>query len=205
MSTQWIGERSGHGGQWWTSCPHFCVTFSAVMCYISRRHGKCWIAAAMANDYLVDAFMRLRQKLKVMSGRILPDADGVDDVLQDSFIRLWQRQYPLKSGKEAEALLARTVRNASLNEHRRKRAVPIETDIADDPPDIEDKEMAYAAMRRKIESELTSTQRYILEEKEYGGRTLEDIAKELKMEPAAVRMQLSRARKTLRNALKDDR
>jgi RNA polymerase sigma-70 factor (ECF subfamily) len=159
----------------------------------------------MANDYLVDAFMRLRQKLKVMSGRILPDADGVDDVLQDSFIRLWQRQYPLKSGKEAEALLARTVRNASLNEHRRKRAVPIETDIADDPPDIEDKEMAYAAMRRKIESELTSTQRYILEEKEYGGRTLEDIAKELKMEPAAVRMQLSRARKTLRDALKDDR
>ena len=60
-------------------------------------------------------------------------------------------------------------------------------------------------MRRKIESELTSTQRYILEEKEYGGRTLEDIAKEVKMEPAAVRMQLSRARKTLRNALKDDR
>ena len=34
---------------------------------------------------------------------------------------------------------------------------------------------------------------------------LKDIAKELKMEPTAVRMQLSRARKTLRNALKDDR
>jgi DNA-directed RNA polymerase specialized sigma24 family protein len=40
-----------------------------------------------------------------------------------------------------------------------------------------------------------------LEEKEYGGRKLEDIAIELKMEPAAVRMQLSRARKTLRNSL----
>lgn len=159
----------------------------------------------MANDYLVDAFMRLRQKLKVLSGRILPDADGVDDILQDSFIRLWQRQYPLKSDKEAEALLTRTVRNASLNERRRKRAVFLEADIADDPPDTGDKERAYAALHRKIESELTSTQRYILEEKEYGGRTLEDIAKELKMEPAAVRMQLSRARKTLRNALKDDR
>ena len=42
----------------------------------------------MANDYLMDAFMRLRQKLKVMSGRILPDADGVDDVLQDSFVSI---------------------------------------------------------------------------------------------------------------------
>ena len=56
-------------------------------------------------------------------------------------------------------------------------------------------------LKRKIDSELTSTQKYILEEKEYGGRTLEDIAKELKMEPAAVRMQLSRARKKLRNSL----
>ena len=60
-------------------------------------------------------------------------------------------------------------------------------------------------MEKKITSELTTTQRYILEEQEYGGRTLEDIAKELKMEQAAVRMQLSRARKILRNALKDDR
>ena len=52
-----------------------------------------------------------------------------------------------------------------------------------------------------IDSELTPTQKYILEEKEYGGRTLEDIARELKMEPAAIRMQLSRARQKLRNSV----
>ena len=159
----------------------------------------------MAKDFLTDAFVRLRQKLKGISVRVLSDTDGADDVLQDSFVRLWQRRYPLQSEKEAEALLARTVRNASLNERRRKRPVPLETDVAEEPPDAGDKEMAYAAMHRKIESELTNTQRYILEEKEYGGRTLEDIARELGMEPTAVRMQLSRARNKLRNALKDDR
>ena len=155
-------------------------------------------------DYLTDAFIRLWQKLKAVSGRMLPDADDAEDILQDSFVRLWQRKYPLQSEKEAGALLMRTVRNASLNERRRKRTVALETDLADEPPDREEKERAYDMMRLKIESELTPTQRYILEEKEYGGRTLEDIAKELGMEPAAVRMQLSRARKTLRNALKDD-
>ena len=159
----------------------------------------------MAQDFLTDAFIRLRQKLKWVSGRILPDAGGVEDILQDSFVRLWQRQYPLQSEKEAEALLARTVRNASLNDRRRTRAVPLDRDLVDDRPDPEDKEEAYAAMRRKIASELTRTQRYILEEREYGGRTLEDIAKELGMEATAVRMQLSRARKTLRNALQNDR
>lgn len=156
-------------------------------------------------DYLTDAFIRLRQRLKWVSGRILPDADGVEDVLQDSFVRLWRRKYPLKSEREAEALLIRTVRNASLNERRRVRSVPLKTDCVDDRPDIKEKERAFAQMKEKIQTELTEIQRYILEEKEYVGRTLEDIAAELEMEPAAVRMQLSRARKTLRNALKDDR
>ena len=163
----------------------------------------------MAQDYLTDAFIRLRQKLKGISGRMLPDAAGAEDVLQDSFVRLWRRQYPIGSEKEAEALLARTVRNASLNERRRARSVPLDRDLVDDGPDTAEKEKAYAEMHRQIEQCLTETQRYILEEKEYGGRTLEDIARELKMEPAAVRMQLSRARKTLRetlkNSLEDDR
>ena len=157
----------------------------------------------MAQEYLTDAFVRLRQKLKGISGRILPDASDAEDVLQDSFVRLWRRQYPLRSEKEAEALLARTVRNASLNERRKARSVPLDRDFADDSPGWEDREEAYAEMHLKIEKELTEIQRYILEEKEYGGRTLEDIAKELKMEPAAVRMQLSRARKTLRNNLQN--
>ncbi|MBR1706521.1 MAG: hypothetical protein IJ721_07015, partial [Bacteroidales bacterium] len=51
----------------------------------------------MAKDYLTDAFVRLRQKLKTASGRVLPDAEDAVDILQDSFVRLWRRQYPLQS------------------------------------------------------------------------------------------------------------
>ena len=155
----------------------------------------------MSQDYLTDAFIRLRQKLRVISGRVIADSAGVEDILQDSFVRLWRKQYPVQSEKEAEALLTRAVKNASLNEKRRKRGEPLEMDIVDENPDPEVKERAYDELKQKIDSELTSIQKYILEEKEYGGRTLEDIARELKMEPAAVRMQLSRARKTLRNSL----
>ena len=155
----------------------------------------------MSQDFLTDAFIRLRQRLRVISGRVIADSAGADDILQDSFVRLWRGQYPLQSEKEAEALLARAIRNASLNERRRKRGEPLEMDVVDESPDAEEKERAYDELKRLIDSELTSTQKYILEEKEFGGRTLEDIAKELKMEPGAVRMQLSRARKTLRNSL----
>ena len=155
----------------------------------------------MSQDYLTNAFIRLRQRLRVITGRVIADSAGAEDVLQDSFVRLWRKHYPLQSEKEAEALLTRAVKNASLNEKRRKRGEPLEMDVVEESPDPEEKERVYDELNRKIDSELTSTQKYILEEKEYGGRTLEEIARELKMEPAAVRMQLSRARKTLRNSL----
>ena len=153
------------------------------------------------HDYLTGAYLRLKQKLTIVSGRLLTDSEEAEDVLQDSFLRLWRRHYPLRSEKEAEALLARTVRNVSLNQRRKRRPVPLETDPADEGSDNEEKERAYAELKQKIDNELSPTQRYILEEKELGGRTLEEIAKELKMEPAAVRKQLSRARMTLRNSL----
>lgn len=155
----------------------------------------------MSQDYLTNAFIRLRQRLRVVSGRVIADSEGAEDVLQDSFVRLWRKQYPLQSEKEAEALLTRTVKNASLNEKRRRRGEPLEMDVADDSLDALERERAYERLKRMIDRELTSTQKYILEEKEYGGRTLEEIARELKMEPAAVRMQLSRARKKLKDSM----
>lgn len=155
-------------------------------------------------DFLTEAYIRLRQKLRLASSKYLADADIVDDILQDSFLRLWRRQYPLSSEKEAEALLKKTVKNTSINERRRKMTVSLRIDYPDDSQDVAEKEKAYDELEGKIQSELTKTQQYILKEKEYGGRTLDNIAKELKMEPAAVRMQLSRARKALRNALKND-
>lgn len=153
-------------------------------------------------DFLTEAYIRLRQKLRLASSKYLADADIVDDILQDSFLRLWRRQYPLSSEKEAEALLKKTVKNTSINERRRKMTISLRIDYPDDSQDVAEKEKAYDELEGKIQSELTKTQQYILKEKEYGGRTLDNIAKELKMEPAAVRMQLSRARKALRNALK---
>lgn len=155
----------------------------------------------MAQDLLTDAFVRLRQKLKTFSGRFSANPDGADDILQDCFVRLWRRQYPLHSEQEAEALLTRTVRNASLNERRRRRPVSLDTDPADESEDRQEREQVYEMMRQWVDRELTPVQKYILEEKEYAGRTLEDLARELGMEPAAVRMQLSRARKKLRDKL----
>ena len=49
-----------------------------------------------------------------------------------------------------------------------------------------------------IEKELTPLQKQILESREYKGEPLESIAERLGMQQTAVRMQLSRARKKIR-------
>ena len=53
-----------------------------------------------------------------------------------------------------------------------------------------------------IRTELTPLQQQIIEEREYKGRDIEEIAKRLDMQPTAVRMQLSRARKKIREIYK---
>ena len=71
-----------------------------ILCYISGHNVLYWqkeLLICRVADYLTDAFIRLRQRLKLVSGRILSDAGGAEDVLQDAFVRLWRRQYPLES------------------------------------------------------------------------------------------------------------
>lgn len=60
------------------------------------------------------------------------------------------------------------------------------------------KEMMFRKVESLMDSELTELQKTIIRRHEYQGAPLNKIAKELSMQPAAVRMQISRARKTLR-------
>lgn len=60
------------------------------------------------------------------------------------------------------------------------------------------KEELFLEVEEIINRQLSPMQRQILREKEYEGKSIEEIADGLQMQPTAVRMQLSRARKTIR-------
>ena len=157
----------------------------------------------MPRDLLTDTYVNLRNRFRARAWRILGNADDADDALQEAFFKLWTRGYEIRTVSEAEALLSTAVRNTSLDAVRRRRdKVPI--DAADRMPaeDRRDRAEQLAAVQGLIERELSDTQRFILDRIEYGGLTQEQIAQELGMQPAAVRMQLSRARKTIRELYK---
>ena len=157
----------------------------------------------MPRELLTDTFLNLRDRFRTRARRILGNDEDADDALQEAFFRLWSKDYQVRTRAEAEALLSTAVRNTSLDAVRRRRdKVPL--DAADRLPadDRRDRAEQLTAVQDLIQKELTDTQRYIIEKVEYGGLTQEQIAQDLGMQPAAVRMQLSRARKTIRELYK---
>ena len=147
-------------------------------------------------DILTETYQRIRLRLKARAGKMLSDAEAAEDALQDAFLKLWGR-YEIRNEREAEALLTRTVRNVSIDQLRKQKTVPLDRDLPEE--DVgEDRETRFRRVERMVEQELTDLQRRIIHRHEYEGATLEKIAEELGLQPPAVRMQLSRARKTIR-------
>ena len=154
----------------------------------------------MKQDLLTRTYLDLRERLRGSAARILGSGSAADDALQEAFYRLWRRRYPVKSSSEAEALLQTAVRHVAVSQWRHERktgAFPenFRETVAEDSSGPEGKERMLLAVREAVEHRLNEVQRYIVRRKEFASVSLEEIAREL--EPAAVRMNLSRARKVI--------
>ena len=150
----------------------------------------------MAKDFLTEAFLSLKDRWKA------------EDALQEAFCRLWGRKYKASSLKEAVGLLSRTGRNIEIDEYRkskRGKMVGLEGVVVEDEGDSRSEmESLFRKVEASVEKELSETQKEIIRMHEYEGMTFENIADELGMAPAAVRMQASRARKLLRDKFRED-
>lgn len=150
--------------------------------------------------HIISVFTRLRSRLLSVARDVVGNDDDADDVLQDAFVKLWLRQDAFVDIRQAELFSVATVRNLSIDRvrHRQvRRFVAIEDDVAVDGGD-EQYLQTFDEVNSIVQHELTDVQRAIVEMRELQGAEYEDIARELSMKPAAVRMQLSRARKRVR-------
>lgn len=150
----------------------------------------------MAEDFLTEAFISLKDRWKA------------EDALQEAFCRLWGRKYKARSLKEAVGLLSRTGKNIEIDEFRRssrRRTVGFEGLVIEDEGGSRgEMESLFRKVEASVEKELSESQKEIIRMHDYEGMTFEDIADELGMAPAAVRMQASRARKLLRDKFRED-
>lgn len=152
----------------------------------------------MKEDFLTEAFVSLKDRWKA------------EDALQEAFCRLWGRKYRVSSLKEAVGLLSRTVRNIEIDEFRKSRGrktVGLDKVRMEDDPGAAmalEREALFRKVEASLDRDISLLQKKIIQLHEYEGLSFEEIAKELGMQPAAVRMQASRARKLLRDKFRNN-
>ncbi len=157
----------------------------------------------MSEKILISAFKRWHSRFLRQAMRILPSEEDAKDALQDAFIKLWPKAGNIETEQSAMAMTSITLRNISIDRYRANKHSNL-VDI-EEYEKGEDLEPEYELTEEKIKIVtsimkrcLTESQAKIIRMRDYESKSYDEIAEALNLKPTAVRMQLSRARKTIR-------
>ena len=160
-------------------------------------------------DRITNAFTALREQMLSLAERITGNRDDAADAVQDAFVKLWQQRGRYESTSHAQGAGMMTVRTTSIDLARRnshRSDVPVEqaVDTVEEVTDSE-RSLAYQQVRAIIDKDLSANQRAIIDMREVQGMEFDDIAKRMNMTAANVRVELSRARKRVREIYRNSR
>lgn len=136
--------------------------------------------------------------------KLIGDAEDAEDVVQDVLLRLWSRRDELDRCRNLKAFVATMVRNACIDflrtRHTGTSSLPealCTADGSDPHHDLEAKD-EMELMHRIVRS-LPPLQQTILRMKDMEEYETEEIAQITGCSPEAIRSNLSRARKRVRD------
>jgi RNA polymerase sigma-70 factor (ECF subfamily) len=148
----------------------------------------------------------LRNKLFRLATRLLEDSDEAQDIVQEAFIKLWNRREKLDEYRSVEALAMVITRNLCLDKIKGKK-YPVDRleNIKVDMPgnDIESR-VEYVELADRIKeiiNKLPEQMKTIMQLRDIEGYEFEEIAGIVGMNENAIRVSLSRARKKVREEL----
>ena len=127
---------------------------------------------------------------------ITGDRDEAEEIMQDTFLRLWERWDQLRLD-DASAYLFRTAMNVFRNRYRRT-ALSLRKTLAIAPSDdafatVDDRDLVVRTLR-----DLTADQRAAVLLTGYVGLTSDEAGQMLGMRPSTVRTLATRARAAIR-------
>lgn len=145
----------------------------------------------------------LRDKLLKYSVKLTDDGADAEDIVQEAFLKLWYIRDRLDGYQSVEALSVQVVKNLCLDKLRSKRMDRMpensESILADTvtPEQMLEQHDAVAIIGRLIQ-QLPTLQQCIIRMKDVEGYELSEIAQITGTQIESVRVNLSRARKKVR-------
>ena len=147
-------------------------------------------------------FLPYHQKLYRIAYRIVQDAASAEDIVQEIFIKLWNKRGDMQNVENTEAFSIIILRNTCLD-HLRKTKNDCHTTYDADIPEttslVKQIEVQDEAKRvKQLINRLPEQQRQVMIMKHWDGYSDEEIEHITGISPGNIRVILSRARKTIR-------
>ncbi|MBC8602603.1 sigma-70 family RNA polymerase sigma factor [Parabacteroides acidifaciens] len=145
----------------------------------------------------------LRGKLSGCARRLLDDPEDVEDIVQEVFLKLWYIREELERYDSVEALAVQITKHLCLNrlrsfQYRQEKLSDSAIITADDNPYVSLEQKDSVSHVMSIMEQLPGLQQTILRMKHVDGFEVKEIAELTGSTPEAVRVNLSRARKRVK-------
>jgi RNA polymerase sigma factor (sigma-70 family) len=148
----------------------------------------------------------LKHKLFRVAFRMLGSVEEAEDSVQDALIKLWTRRDELENYTSLEAFSMTITKNLCLDRIRSKafrteRLSDREViTLKEDPGELMEKN-DFTGFVRKIIDNLPDQQKLIMQMRDIEGLEYEQIAEVMELNINAIRVNLSRARKKVRDTI----
>jgi RNA polymerase sigma-70 factor (ECF subfamily) len=149
----------------------------------------------------------MKDKLFRVACRITNDASEAEDVVQEVFIKVWDLRAEWSNYQNLQGWVMQLVKNKSIDKtrskHRRTTSLDGIYNMPQQGKSPEQTAVLSDAMQqiKGLMMNLPEKQRLIMELRDFDELTYQEIAETLKIPLNHVKLNLSRARKTIREAL----
>jgi RNA polymerase sigma-70 factor (ECF subfamily) len=160
----------------------------------------------MKESEFISFITPLQERLFRVSKRLLVSAQEAQDAVGEITLKLWEKRNSLSSVQNLEAYAMTMTKNFCLDRLKSKqgshlRLVHVNYEKATDSlsQDLEQKD-SFSIVEKAMET-LPETQRLLVQLRDIEGLSYTEIEAVVSMKPTAIRVALSRARKTLKEHL----
>lgn len=150
------------------------------------------------SDRYTQLILSVKDTIYRLALSLMGSSVEAEDVVQDIYEKVWRARDKVLSEHYPRAYVCRMTRNLAIDRLRARRVTVDQYlgESADGERDVEITDMAQYT--RQVIAQLPERQRVAIEMRDIEGYEIEEIAEILDCDTASVRMNLSRARKRVR-------
>lgn len=157
----------------------------------------------MNQTEFLDKVLPFKDKVYRLAKRLLVSSDEAEDATQELYLKLWKNKSKIEGYRNVEAFAMTMTKNYCLDQLKSKRASNlslVHSNYTDGTNSLQ-KEIEIKDSTNIIKemiNNLPEKQKIIIQLRDIENYEFKEIEKIMEMEPTAIRVTLSRARKTIR-------